>query len=87
MRREAITLILAMAASTILMAACDKGPQPETRGTPPAASTPPASPSATPAPPPPVAASPTERKDGQPPIQGQVDSNQPAQRKDFQTTK
>jgi hypothetical protein len=84
MRREAITLVFAMFAGTVLMAACEKKPpQPKTAQS----STPPASPAALPVPPPPVVASSTERKDGQPPIQGQVDSNQPAQQKDFQQSR
>jgi hypothetical protein len=80
MRREAITLTLAMFAGTILIAACDKKPpEPKTAEfTPPTGSVPAI-------PPAPVVASPSERKDGQPPIQGQVDSNQPPQRRDFQT--
>lgn len=84
MRREAIALVVAMFAGTVLMAACEKQPpQPKTSQS----STPPASPSAVPAPVPPVSASPTERKDGQPPIQGQVDANQQPQRKDFQQSR
>jgi hypothetical protein len=68
----------------VLTAACEKKPpQPKTAQV----STPPASPAAVPVPPPPVVASSTERKDGQPPIQGQVDPNQPAQKRDFQQTR
>ena len=80
MRREAITLVFAMFAGTILMAACEKTPpQPKTAEfSPPTGSVPAV-------PPAPVTPSPTERKDGQPPVQGQVDSNQPPQRRDFQT--
>ena len=84
MRREAITLVFTVFAGSVLMAACEKQPpQPKTAQS----STPPASPAALPVPPPPVTASPTERKDGQPPIQGQVDATQPPQQKDFQQSK
>ncbi|HWN47361.1 MAG TPA: hypothetical protein VNM71_08380 [Steroidobacteraceae bacterium] len=84
MRREALTLIFAMFAGTLIMAACEKNPpQPKAAQS----STPPASPAAVPAPPLPLVASSTERRDGQPPIQGQVDSTQPAQQKDFQQSR
>ena len=74
-----------MIAGTVLMAACDKKQPEVAKSTPPVTSPAPASPAAVPTPPPPTVASPTESKDGTPPIQGQVDSRQPAQKRDFQT--
>jgi hypothetical protein len=82
MRREAITLVFTMFAGTVLMAACEKKPpEPKTAEfSPPTGSVPAV-------PPGPVSPSASERKDGQPPVQGQVDANQAPQRKDFQTTR
>jgi hypothetical protein len=90
MRREALTLVFSMIAGTVLMAACEKKPpEPKTAD---ATSVPvtgpaPASPAAVPSPPPPVVASSSENKDGQPPVQGQVDPKHPPQQKDFQQTR
>jgi hypothetical protein len=47
MRREAITLVTAMALSSILMTACDKPGSPDSSKNPPSSTTPPASPSST----------------------------------------
>jgi hypothetical protein len=52
------------------------------------ASAPPTSPStSTTPPPPPTTASPTERSDGHPPVQGQVDAKSPPQQRDFEVKK
>jgi hypothetical protein len=84
MRREAITLVLATMTGTVLLGACEKEPpQPKTANS----SPPPATPAAVPSPPPPVAPSPTENKDGTPPVQGQVDTKDPPQKKDFQQSR
>ena len=50
MRREAITLVTAMALSTILMSACDKPGTPDASKSTPSTTTPPPSSTPTPAP-------------------------------------
>jgi hypothetical protein len=86
MRREALSLVFVMFAGTILMAACDKPTTPEMqKSAMPRTSGPSTQPSAIPSPPPPATASRSENKDGTPPVQGQVDSKEPPQRRDFQT--
>jgi uncharacterized lipoprotein YajG len=83
MRREAITLILAMAIGTVLMAACDQPDKPPTAARAPAQPKPNVDPSV-----PKVAlGAPTaeERKAGE--VQGEVDPKEPAQRQDFEQKK
>ena len=86
MRREAITLVMAMFVGTLLMAACDQPEQPPTA---PRASAQP-KPNADPSVPKVALGAPTaaERKDGAvPPVQGEVDPKEPAQRRDFEQKK
>jgi Na+-translocating ferredoxin:NAD+ oxidoreductase RnfG subunit len=81
MRREAITLVLAMAVSTVLTAACDQ----QDKATVAARANPNVNPSV-----PKVAlgaASAQERKDGNTPVQGDVDTKEPAQTQDFDQKK
>ena len=84
MRREAITLILAMAAGTVLMAACD---QPDKPTVPVAArQTQPNPNNVDPSLPRVALGVPTEeeRKQSEKLVQGQIDAKQPAQTKDFE---
>lgn len=85
MRREAITLVLAMAAGTVLMAACDQPDKPPAAARAPAQPNPNVDPSV-----PKVAlGAPTaeERKEGNTPVQGEVDPKEPAQKQDFEQQK
>jgi hypothetical protein len=84
MRREALTLVFAMIAGTVSMAACEKQPpQPKTAQLPAPAAAP--EPTGAGTAQPQVAPTAVGSKDGQPPAQGQVDPKHPPQQRDFQT--
>jgi hypothetical protein len=87
MRREAITLVLAMAVSTVLTAACD---QPDKTSVPVAApQTQPNPGNVDPSAPKVALGAPgaEERKEGAVPVQGEVDPKEAAQRRDFEQKK
>ena len=76
------TVLAAALAATVLLAACERAPQPKTSSAPDAGS----GTSSMPAQPRPQTASPTmeQKKEGSNPVQGQVDPKQVEQHKDFQ---
>jgi hypothetical protein len=86
MRRKAITLVIAMAITTLTTTACDKQEQkvvmPETSRTAPNPNVDPSVPNV-------ALGTPTaaERKESANPVQGQVDPKEPAQRRDFEQRK
>ena len=86
MTRKAITLVMALAITTLTTVACDKREQvvvvPETSRTAP-------NPNVDPSVPKVALGTPTasERKESANPIQGQVDPKEPAQRRDFEHKK
>jgi hypothetical protein len=86
MRREAITLVMAMAIVSVTTTACDKQAQqvvmPETSRTAPNPNVDPSVPNI-------ALGTPTaaERKESANPVQGQVDPKEPAQRKAFEQSK
>ena len=83
MQRQARSMILGAFAATLLLAACDRSETPRQPNAGAPASTADTSvPKAVPPNP-----SPTEHKDGTPPVQGQVDPKDPVQAKDFQATR
>jgi hypothetical protein len=86
MRREAITLVLAMFIGTVMMAACDK---PEPRAGAPDRSKSAPVPNVEPSVPKVALGAPTpaERKEGTEPVAGEVDPKEPAQRRDFEQKK
>ena len=86
MRREAITLVMAMVITSLTTAACDRQERvvvvPETSRTAP-------NPNVDPSVPKVALGAPTaaERKESANPVQGQVDPKEPAQRRDFDQKK
>jgi hypothetical protein len=82
MRREALTLVFVMFAATFQMAACEVKEDRTTVVNPP--SQPVASSAPVVAPSPSPSAQADSPKDGSPPIQGQVDSRQQPQQRDFE---
>lgn len=86
MRREAITLVLAMAITTLTTTACDK---PERQAVAPDASRTAPNLNVDPSVPKVALGTPTaaERKESANPVQGQVDPKEPAQRRDFEQRK
>jgi hypothetical protein len=76
-----LSLAIALA-GTVLLAACERAPQPKTSTAPDAGS----GPSSVPAQPRPQTGAPTmeQKKEGSNPVQGQVDPKQREQHKDFQ---
>ena len=86
MKREAITLVMAMAITTLTMAACDK---PERQAVAPDASRTAPNPNVDPSVPDVALGTPTaaERKESANPVQGQVDPKELAQRRAFEQKK
>ena len=87
MRREQITLIVALAIGTLLTTACEKKPEQRSQTNPGVTQTGPAmTPTVPPSTPQVALGTPTaaEAKEGASPVQGQVDPKEPPQRKDFE---